>query len=169
MALPGWVTDEVLTLLGGLTPKQRQGIVRIVEAELAGEPLGSLFVGKGRICTETTYYRAKPPGWHRQARFQEALESARVSAWAFSMENAVQEAMQVLTISAPAAARELQRQVKAGDRDSDKRSASNSILDRLDKTAPRQVDVFDMEKWVQDRQARLAVVEELEDLAEGSQ
>ena len=65
MALPDWVTDEVLTLLGGLTPKQRQGIVRIVEAELAGESLASLFAGDGRICTETTYYRAKPPGWQR--------------------------------------------------------------------------------------------------------
>ena len=165
--MPGWVTDEVLTLLGGLTPKQRQGIVRIVEAELAGESLASLFEGKGRICTETTYYRAKPPGWHRQGRFQEALKAARASARAFGMENAVQEAMQVLTISAPAAARELQRQVGDGERDSDKRSASNSILDRLDKTAPRQVDVFDMDGWMQDRQARLAAVEALEEVAEG--
>lgn len=166
MALPDWVTDDLLDLLGPLTPKQRQGIIRIVEADLAGESLVSLFQGPNRICAESTYYRAKPPGWHRQEAFRAALEKARETAWAFSMQHAVQDAMAVLTISAPEAARELQRQIREGEKDHDKRDASKTVLDRLDKTAPRQVEVFDVEQWKQDRQSRLSAVLEMEDFGE---
>jgi hypothetical protein len=166
MALPDWVTEELLDLLGPLTPKQRQGIIRIVEADLAGESVVSLFRGSNRICAESTYYRAKPPGWHRQEGFQAALKAARETAWAFSMQHAVQDAMQILTVSAPEAARELQRQIRAGEKDVDKRTAANSVLDRLDRTAPRQVEVFDVERWKQDRQSRLSTVLEMEDIGE---
>jgi len=163
MGLPGWMTDELLNLLAPLSPKQRQGLVRIIEADLAGEPLVRLFHGEDRICAESTYYRAKPPGWHRQAKFQAALHAARETAWAFSMQHAVQEAVQILTVAAPLAARELQRQIRAGEKDTDRRDASKTVLNRLEKTAPRQVDVFDLERWKQDRQARLSALAELED------
>jgi hypothetical protein len=143
------MTDDLLALFGRLTPKQRQGVIRIVESEIAGEPLRKLFEGPQRICTETTYYRAKPPGWHRQERFRNALDAARAVAWSFSMENAVEEAVQRLTVSAPDAARELQRQITKGDKDSDRRDAAKAVLDRVDvKTASKGTVMSDVEQSI---------------------
>lgn len=111
--LPTWVSDDLLTLLGRLTPRQRQAVVRIVEAELAGVPLRVLLEGPNRICTKTTYYRTKPrPGWHHQARFREALAMARRDAAGHRLATALEEAIEELTLAAPEAARELRRQVR---------------------------------------------------------
>jgi len=111
--LPTWVSDELLTLLGRLTPRQRQAVVRIVEAELAGVPLRALLEGPNRICTKTTYYRTSPrPGWHHQARFREALAMARRDAAGHRLATALEEAIEELTLAAPEAARELRRQVR---------------------------------------------------------
>ena len=111
--LPTWVSDDLLTLLGRLTPRQRQAVVRIVEAELAGVPLRALLEGPNRICTKTTYYRTSPrPGWHHQARFREALAMARRDAAGHRLATALEEAIEELTLAAPEAARELRRQVR---------------------------------------------------------
>lgn len=168
--LPDWMSDEVLTLLAPLTPKQRQGIVRIVESELAGENMARLFKdfpGKSKICAETTYYRAgdakNPPGWYHQEPFRKALEACRAAAWGFGMEHAVREAVQIITITAPAAARELQRQVGKGEKDVDRRAAAKTILDRTDRATASKGETFDVAAWAAQRAGRLAEVAELEE------
>lgn len=165
--LPDWLSDDALALLAPLTPRQRNAIVRIVEAELDGRDLKSLLNGPNKVCNETTYYRQadgkRPAGWYHQEPFRRALEAARAAAWGFGMEHAVREAVQIITITAPAAARELQRQVRAGEKDADRRAAAKTVLDRADRATATKAETFDMQAWAAQRQDRLAEVAELEE------
>lgn len=165
--LPDWMSDDALGLLAPLTPRQRNAIVRIVEAELDGRDLRSLLRGPDKICNETTYYRQAdgkaPAGWYHQEAFRRALDAARAAAWGFGMEHAVREAVQIITITAPAAARELQRQVRAGEKDTDRRAAAKSVLDRADRATATKAETFDVGEWARTRADRLAEIAEMEE------
>lgn len=95
-----------------LTKGQANGVVRIVEAELSGMPIESLFHGAGKICNRSTFYR--DGGWHDHPVFVETLERARQEARAQQLSSAVNETIEQLKRSAPLAARDLHRQI-AGD------------------------------------------------------
>jgi len=106
-------SHELNTLLAVLTAGQARGIRSIIErVELGGEPIEALFVGKGKICNRTTYYKAK--GWLQNKRFRAVLDLAKREARAANLSGGVAEALAELQDTAPLAARDLRRQI-AGD------------------------------------------------------
>lgn len=101
-------------LFAELSPAQVGGIIRIVEAELAGRSIESLFHGPDKICNRSTYYRAK--GWSSKPAFVEALTMARKEIRSQRLSSAVDEAIEELKLATPAAARDLRRQVTGDER-----------------------------------------------------
>jgi hypothetical protein len=97
------------SLFTELSPSQVAGIVRIVEAELAGRSIESLFHGEDKICNRSTYYRAK--GWLSKRAFHDALALARKEIRSQRLSSAVDDAIEELKLATPAAARDLRRQV----------------------------------------------------------
>jgi len=106
------VSDELRLALRQLSGQQAAGVLRIVQAELEGRSLGSLFQGPARICSESTYYRRR--GWRDKTAFNEALGLARRDYRSWLLDHGAGEALVVLAEGAPLAARALRRQV-AGD------------------------------------------------------
>jgi hypothetical protein len=106
-------SHELNTLLAMLTAGQARGIRSLIErVELGGEPIEALFVGKGKICNRTTYYKAR--GWLQNKRFRAVLDLAKREARAANLSGGVAEALAELQDTAPLAARDLRRQI-AGD------------------------------------------------------
>ena len=106
-------SHELNSLLAMLTAGQARGIRSIIErVELGGEPIEALFVGKGKVCNRTTYYKAK--GWLQNKRFRAVLDLAKREARAANLSGGVAEALAKLQDTAPLAARDLHRQI-AGD------------------------------------------------------
>jgi len=101
-------------LFAELSPSQVAGIIRIVEAELAGRSIESLFHGDNKICNRSTYYRAR--GWSSKAAFIEALALARKEIRSQRLSSAVDDAIEELKLATPAAARDLRRQVTGDER-----------------------------------------------------
>lgn len=101
-------------LFAELSPSQVAGIIRIVEAELAGRSIESLFHGADKICNRSTYYRAK--GWSSKPAFVEALAMARKEIRSQRLQSAVDDAIEELKLATPAAARDLRRQVTGDER-----------------------------------------------------
>ena len=52
----GWASEELIEALRQLSAQQARGVVRIVQAERAGEPLSSRLDCQDQIFTSTTYY-----------------------------------------------------------------------------------------------------------------
>jgi hypothetical protein len=82
-----YATYELAEALFTLTPDQRRAIARIVEHHyVQNKPLGDLFVGDNKICSEDAYYRKgradpdsgrmKRVGWSHQPEFASALQMA---------------------------------------------------------------------------------------------
>jgi len=150
-------TGELADSLARLSRRQQQAVLRIVQAQMEGLPLTRLFKtpyscrwcgavlgqsGQGRearkaqlagheagcarkdgpgwpfVCNYSTYYGQ----WVRDEAFRQALEMA----WA----EVAAQAVALLKASTLAAAGELQRQVRQGAKDSDRRLAATAILDR---------------------------------------
>jgi hypothetical protein len=106
-------SHELDTMMSLLTAGQARGIRSIIErVELGGEPLDALFVGRGKICNRTTYYKVK--GWLKNKRFKAVLDLAKREARAANLSGGVNEALAELQDTAPLAARDLHRQI-AGD------------------------------------------------------
>lgn len=106
------LSEDLRGFLARLTPAQAAGVIRIAEAELAGQSVESLFAGEGKICSRSTYYRRN--GWVHKADFQNALGLARREIRANQMVAIVRDALEELKAATPLAARDLKRQV-AGD------------------------------------------------------
>jgi len=102
------------SLFAELSPSQVSGIIRIVEAELAGRSIESLFHGDDKICNRSTYYRAR--GWSSKTAFVEALALARKEIRSQRLSSAVDDAIEELKLATPAAARDLRRQVTGDER-----------------------------------------------------
>jgi len=110
-----WASDELIESLAQLSAQQAAGVVRIVQAELEGQPLSSLLDCRGQICTSTTYYGSgKRRGWKGKIEFQTALSLAKRDYRAWWLEHGTAEALQILASATPSAARALKHQV-AGD------------------------------------------------------
>lgn len=108
----GWASGELEEVLALLTGQQARGVVRIVQAELAGEPLSSLLDREGQICTSTTFYGSgKRRGWKGKPEFRRALELARRDYRRWMLENGTGEALVVLASTAPLAAEALRQQI----------------------------------------------------------
>lgn len=107
-------SSALQSLFAALSPSQVSGIIRIVEAELAGRSIESLFHGPDKICNRSTYYRAK--GWSSKSTFVEALTLARKEIRSQRLSSAVDEAIEELKLATPAAARDLRRQVTGDER-----------------------------------------------------
>lgn len=145
-----------------LSPAQRRAILLIVAGEVDGIPLTrllktpyscphcglvagrsgeaathrkALLAGHTAICSEvgqqwkfaaiaSTYYSK----WKPDSHFAGCLSEARAEI----VSAALDEAARILQIGTPEAARELRRQIEAGDKDFDKRSAAVALLDRAD-------------------------------------
>jgi hypothetical protein len=107
-----WVSEGLRSALRRLSGQQAAGVLRIVQAELAGRSITSLLEGEDRICNQSTYYRRG--GWRDKPAFNQALELARRDYRAWMLEHGTQEALVLLAEGAPVAARALRRQV-AGD------------------------------------------------------
>jgi len=111
-----WASGELSAALAVLTAQQARGVVRIVQAELAGEPISSLLDHPGQMCTSTTYYGSgKRRGWKDKAEFREALRLARRDYRQWLLEESTGEALSILGSTAPEAARALRQQI-VGDR-----------------------------------------------------
>jgi len=107
-----WASGELVTALARLTGQQARGVVRIVQAELAGRPLSSLLDGPDQMCTSTTYYGSgKRRGWRGKAEFREAVALARRDYRKWMLEQGTSEALTILASTAPEAARALRVQV----------------------------------------------------------
>lgn len=107
-----WLSDELENLLAGLSAQQARGVVRIVQAELAGESLTSLLTSPDKICTYKTYHGSgNSKGWKHKPAFRQALEVARRDYRAWLMENGTTEALTVLAVTAPEAAKVLRQRV----------------------------------------------------------
>lgn len=104
-----WVSEELRGVLADLSAQQAAGVLRIVQAEIDGRSLTSLFSGPDRICTVSTYYRRK--GWSHKPLFQRALELARRDYRSWMLEHGTQDALLILADSAPHAARALRQQI----------------------------------------------------------
>jgi len=102
-------SEELRGLLARISPAQAKGIIRIVEAELGGETVESLLRGPSKICSRSTFYRAR--GWWHNRGFRSALELARNEARAQTMTSALDDAINELKRTTPAAARDLRRQI----------------------------------------------------------
>ena len=112
-----WASAELGELLAQLTAQQAAGVVRIVQAELAGKPLSSLLDCPGQICTSTTYYGSgRRTGWQDRPTFRKALATARRDYRAWWLEHGTSEALHVLASATPSAARALKQQIE-GDPD----------------------------------------------------
>jgi hypothetical protein len=150
-------TAGVAAGLEKLTRRQQQAVLRIVQAQMDGVALTRLLKtpyscrwcgavlgqsGQGRearkaslaaheadcgfrggggwpfVCSLSTYYRC----WAKDEAFQAALAAA----WS----EVAAQAVALLKASALAAAGELQRQVRQGEKDHDRRQAATAILDR---------------------------------------
>jgi len=107
-----WASDELGTALARLTSQQARGVVRIVQAELEGQPLSSLMDQPDQICTSTTYYgTGKRTGWRKKPTFQQALELARRDYRQWMLEHGTADALMILATTAPEAARALRQQI----------------------------------------------------------
>ncbi len=107
-------SSALQSLFAELSPSQVAGIIRIVEAELAGRSIESLFHGPDKVCNRSTYYRAK--GWSSKPAFVEALSLARKEIRSQRLQSAVDDAIEELKLATPAAARDLRRQVSGDER-----------------------------------------------------
>lgn len=102
-------SDELKGWLAKLSPAQAKGIIRIVEAEMAGETVESLLRGTRKICSRSTFYRER--GWWHNRKFRAALDLARKEIRAKTMTSALDEAIDELKRTTPLAARDLRRQI----------------------------------------------------------
>jgi len=107
------VSEELTLVLQQLSAQQAAGVQRIVQAELDGRSLASLFDGPDRICSESTYYRKR--GWSHKPAFVQALELARRDYRTWLLEHGAQEALTILAEGAPVAARALRQQVNGDE------------------------------------------------------
>ena len=105
-------SEELQTLLAGLSRQQARAVMRIAEAELLGETRESLLHGPNKVCNRSTFYR--PRGWIHKAMFRAALELAEREVRALRMGGVIEEALAELKETTPLAARDLRRQI-AGD------------------------------------------------------
>lgn len=105
-----WVSEELYDALAALSSQQAAGVLRIVQAELAGQGVSSLLDGEGQICTSTTYYNRKR-GWVHKPAFQQALALARRDYRGWALEWGGRDALAILAQTAPDAARGLRHQV----------------------------------------------------------
>ena len=107
-----WASGELSAALAVLTSQQARGVTRIVQAELAGEPISSLLDHPGQMCTSTTYYGSgRRRGWKDKAEFREALALARRDYRQWLLEESTGEALSILGSTAPEAARALRQQI----------------------------------------------------------
>ncbi|OQA16701.1 MAG: hypothetical protein BWY63_02655 [Chloroflexi bacterium ADurb.Bin360] len=173
--LISWASEELEAVLAKLSAQQAAGVQRIIEAELAGRSLSSLLDCSGQICTSTTYYGHKSkngrdrPGWNAKPEFRQALTLARRDYRAWMLEHGTSEALQVLTSTAPSAARALKHQVE-GDADAaaalcrlleserveDRLNAANGLLSvGLPAVVPAVIQALEAEK---DESVRAALI-----------
>ena len=89
----------------------------------------------------STFYSNKKWG----AYFRECLDAARQEVVAAALD----EATKILHLGTPDAAAELRRQVRAGEKDFDRRSAAVAILDRADRTTANKAR-DQMAEWLAD-------------------
>ena len=100
--MAGYVTYELSLKLAVLSTQQRAAIDRIVaHVYILNRPLSELLRGDDKICGEERYYRrgkldeetgrwVRPPGWHHDKPFQDALgEAVRLALQARSREELV--------------------------------------------------------------------------------
>jgi hypothetical protein len=112
----GWAGAELQAALMRLSAQQARGVVRIVRAELEGQPISSLLDNPDQICTSTTYYGSgKRRGWRNKPEFQQALELARRDYRKWLLEQSTGEALVILAGTAPDAVVGLRQQIM-GDR-----------------------------------------------------
>lgn len=109
-------SPTLAALLGRLSAQQAQGVIRVVEAELAGVSIEALFEGENAICSRSTYYHKARGGWIHKPAFQEALAQARQEMRAHRLTHIVDDAIAELKMTTPLAARDLRRQI-VGDED----------------------------------------------------
>ena len=112
----GWASEGLIEALRQLSAQQARGVVRIVQAELAGESLSSLLDCRDQICTSTTFYGSgERVGWNGKPQFQAALDLARRDYRRFVLEASTGEALVLLASTATDAVRALRQQI-VGDR-----------------------------------------------------
>lgn len=143
-AMLSYATYELAQKLAALTPNQRAAIGRIVQhVYVANLPISELFRGDDKICGETSYYRRgkldeatgawrSKPGWGHDVAFQDALsEARRLALQVRSREEltALAEAKRRARLATPGVIDGLKGITEAGEKDSDKVSASKVILD----------------------------------------
>lgn len=112
-----WVSDELSELLARLTAQQARGVLRIVQAEIDGRTITSLLEGEDRICAATTYYGGgKRKGWRDKPTFRRALDLARQEYRSWMLQHGTEEALAILSATAPESARALRQRVTGDDR-----------------------------------------------------
>lgn len=102
-------SDTLSALLAELSPLQAAAVTRIVEAELAGQTVESLFDGPNKMCSRTTYYRKR--GWVHHPAFLAALAQARREVREQHLKTTVDDAVAMLKAATPLAAQDLMRQI----------------------------------------------------------
>jgi len=119
-----WASNDLQHALADLTSQQATGLLRIVQAELAGRPISSLLDCPDQICTSSTYYRKG--GWKDKESFQLALDLARRDYRTWALEHGTGEALTILASGAAPAARALRHQVEG---DAQALAALEALLD----------------------------------------
>lgn len=147
--LPEWMTGEVEAALREVgqeasaqqRSKMHATILRLAHAR-ATQQVESAVFDLPDTCSKTTWYgryrvregrRVKAPGWSDDSAVQRALQMAteRAQRWEDTrISRHLTEARLVLVEASPAAAKELVRQIDAGEKDKDRREASKAVLDR---------------------------------------
>ena len=114
--LRNWVSVELEMAMVLLSAQQANGLVRIAEADILGNPISSLLDCPGQICTSTTYYGSgKRKGWRGKLEFRTALMLAQRDARAWKMKHGPGDAMVTMSSGAPPAAQALVQQVTSDD------------------------------------------------------
>jgi len=185
---------ELMATLRRLPPRRRRAVLRLVQAEMDGVPLSRLLktayscrwcgwlaqagaTGAARkaalaaheqtceragqpwpfVCNHSTYYSQ----WVKDEAFQAALAAA----WA----EVTAQAVAILQASTPLAARELQRQVRQGEKDGDRRLAAVAILDRAGLETAAKATQAGLAAYVDVTEGELAAITDaLRREAEGS-
>jgi hypothetical protein len=175
-------SDELKNKFKRLTPKQARTITAIVGAEAKGIAAGRIIRksyscrwcgnrSQNLVCKEKHEAKCQRRGQAWQfvisvsqfqrccaiPEFKECLEQARLE----TNLAALDEAKSLLQMSAPLAARELNRQVVEGEKDRDRRAAATAILNRVDWEAGRkQTDQTRKDKIIELLEALRGVSEE---------